>query len=83
MTIKIYRLYIQECGLQSVLENHTVGLTPSAEQGVKVQVRLGGGEVNLNLLYLPEVQFLWLLRDFSKSNQMLKAFMDLKKRRYY
>lgn len=83
MTIKIYRLYIQEGGLQSVLENHTVGLTPSAEQGVKVQVHLGGGEVNFNLLDLPEVQFLWLLRDSSKSNQMLKAFMDLKKRRYY
>lgn len=83
MTIKIYRLYIQEGGLQSVLENHTVGLTPSAEQGVKVQIHLGGEEVNFNLLDLPEVQFLWLLRDSSKSNQMLKAFMDLKKRRYY
>lgn len=57
-------------------------LTPSAEQGVKVKVRLGGEEVNFNLLDLPEVQFLRLLRDSSKSNQMLKAFMDLKKRRY-
>lgn len=41
---------------------------------------MGGEKVNFNLLVLPEVQFLWLLRNYSKSNQILKAFMDLKKR---
>lgn len=41
---------------------------------------MGGEKVNFNLLVLPEVQFLWLLRNYSKSNQTLEAFMGLKQR---
>lgn len=50
-------------------------------QSKRVQDALGGEKVNFNLLVLPEVQFLCLLRNYSKSNQTLKAFMDLKKKK--